>query len=121
MLLSYALATGLTSGALYALVAVGLVMVYKATGVINIAHGELFMFAGFIAYAAHVQFGLPYGIACLLAAAAAFGLGALVYQGAFKSLMKSSLANVLIAAIAVSFILKGIARAVWGGIGDYIP
>lgn len=121
MLLSYALATGLTSGALYALIAVGLVMVYKATGVINIAHGELFMFCGFIAYAAHVQLGLPYVVAFLLAAAGGFGLGALVYQGAFKSLMKSSLANVLIAAIAVSFILKGIARALWGGIGDYIP
>jgi branched-chain amino acid transport system permease protein len=121
MLLSYALTTGLTSGALYALVAVGLVMVYKATGVINIAHGELFMFCGFIAYAAHVQFGLPYFLSFLLAAAAGFGLGALMYQGAFKSLMRSSLANVLIAAIAVSFILKGIARALWGGIGDYIP
>jgi branched-chain amino acid transport system permease protein len=121
MLLSYALATGLTSGALYALVAVGLVMVYKATGVINIAHGELFMFCGFIAYAAHVQLGLPYFVSFILAAAAGFGLGALIYQGAFKSLMRSSLANVLIAAIAVSFILKGIARALWGGVGDYIP
>jgi branched-chain amino acid transport system permease protein len=121
MLLSYALATGLTSGALYALVAVGLVMVYKATGVINIAHGELFMFCGFVAYAVHVQLGLPYAVAFAVAAAAGFGLGALVYQGAFKSLMRSSLANVLIAAIAVSFILKGIARALWGGIGDYIP
>ncbi len=121
MLLSYALATGLTSGALYALIAVGLVMVYKATGVINIAHGELFMFSGFVAYAAHVQWGLSYLVAFLAAAVFGFGLGALVYRGAFKSLMRSSLANVLIAAIAVSFILKGTARAIWGGLGDYIP
>ena len=35
--------------------------------------------------------------------------------------MKSSIANVLVAAIAISFILKGTARAIWGGQGDYIP
>jgi branched-chain amino acid transport system permease protein len=121
MLLSYALATGLTSGALYALIAVGLVMVYKATGVINIAHGELFMFCGFVAYAVHVQLGLSYLAAFAAAIVFGFALGALVYQAAFKSLMKSSLANVLIAAIAISFILKGIARSIWGGLGDYIP
>ena len=121
MLLSYALVTGLTSGALYALIAVGLVMVYKSTGVINIAHGELFMFCGFLAYAAHVQFGISYISTFAVTIVAGFALGAAVYQGAFKSLLKSSVANVLIAAIAISFILKGTARAIWGGLGDYIP
>lgn len=121
MLISYALVTGLTSGALYALIAVGLVMVYKSTGVINIAHGELFMFCGFLAYAAHVQFGISYISTFVVTIVAGFALGAAVYQGAFKSLLKSSVANVLIAAIAISFILKGTARAIWGGLGDYIP
>jgi branched-chain amino acid transport system permease protein len=121
MLLSYALTTGLTSGALYALIAVGLVLVYKATGVINIAHGELFMISGFVAYAAHVQLGLPYFVAFLAAIACGFLLGMLVYRGPLKPLMRSSLANVLVAAVAISFILKGVARAVWGGQGDYLP
>ena len=96
-------------------------MVYKATGVINIAHGELFMFCGFVAYAVHVQLGLPYLAAFAAAVVFGFALGALVYRTAFKSLINSSLTNVLIAAIAVSFILKGIARSIWGGLGDYIP
>jgi len=121
MLLSYALTTGLTSGALYALIAVGLVMVYKSTGVINIAHGELFMISGFVAYAVHVQLGLPYAAAFAAAIACGFLLGALIYRGPFRPLMRSSLANVLIAAVAISFILKGAARALWGGQGDYIP
>jgi branched-chain amino acid transport system permease protein len=121
MLLSYALTTGLTSGALYALIAVGLVMVYKSTGVINIAHGELFMISGFVAYAVHVQLSLSYFVAFLAAIAFGFALGILVYRGALKPLMRSSLANVLVAAVAISFILKGVARAVWGGQGDYIP
>jgi branched-chain amino acid transport system permease protein len=121
MLLSYALTTGVTSGALYALIAVGLVMVYKSTGVINMAHGELFMISGFVAYAVHVQLGLPYAAAFIAAIACGFGLGVLLYCGALQRLMRSSLANVLVAAVAVSFILKGVARAVWGGQGDYIP
>jgi branched-chain amino acid transport system permease protein len=121
MLLSYALVTGLTSGALYALIAVGLVMVYKSTGVINIAHGELFMICGFLAYATHVQVGFSYVAAFGVAVVCGFALGAFIYQAAFKSLMKSSIANVLVAAIAISFILKGTARAIWGGQGDYIP
>jgi len=121
MLLSYALTTGLTTGALYALIAVGLVMVYKSTGIINIAHGELFMISGFIAYAVHVQLGLPYFVAFIAAVACGFALGVLVYRGPLKPLMRRSLANVLVAAVAISFILKGVARAVWGGQGDYIP
>jgi len=121
MLLSYALVTGLTSGALYALIAVGLVMVYKSTGVINIAHGELFMICGFLAYATHVQLGFSYIFGFVVAIVGGFALGALIYLGALKPLMKSSIANVLVAAIAISFILKGTARAIWGGQGDYIP
>lgn len=121
MLLSYALATGLTSGALYALIAVGLVMVYKSTGIINMAHGELFMISGFVAYAVHIQFGLPYIAAFLAAIACGSALGMLIYRGPLRPLMRSGLANVLVAAVAISFILKGVARAVWGGQGDYIP
>src|SRR4051794_16533662 len=121
MLLSYALTTGLTTGALYALIAVGLVMVYKSTGIINIAHGELFMISGFIAYAVHVQLGLPYFVAFIAAVACGFALGVLVYRGPLKPLMRRSLANVLVAAVAISFILKGVARAVGGGRGNSFP
>lgn len=117
----YLLASGFTLGALYALVAVGLVVIVKSTSVINLAHGELFMFGGFFGYLFHVQLGVPYIPAFLLAVVSAAALGALVYQGAFRPLMKSGLVPVLLASIAVSFILKGLARFIWGGVGDYIP
>ena len=60
MLFSYLLMSGVTTGALYALVALGFVVVNKATGVINFAQGEFFMFTGFIAWMLHVQFGMNY-------------------------------------------------------------
>jgi branched-chain amino acid transport system permease protein len=118
---AYLLASGLTLGALYALAAVGLVIVVKATSVVNLAQGEMFMFGGFFGFLFHVQLGLPYLPSLLLAVAAAFLMGGLVYHAAFRPLMKSGLVSVLLASIAVSFILKGVARAIWGGVGDYVP
>jgi branched-chain amino acid transport system permease protein len=118
---AYLLASGLTLGAIYSLAAVGLVIVVKSTSVVNLAQGEMFMFGGFFGYLFHVQLGLPYFVSLLGAVAGAFVLGAAVYHGAFRPLMKSGLVSVLLAAIAVAFILKGVARAIWGGAGDYVP
>src|SRR2546425_1170990 len=120
LMLSYLLATGITTGALYALVALGIVVVYKATGVMNLAHGELFMMGGFLAYTLHVMVKLPYVLSLLLAVAGSFALGILTDRVACGPLMKEGLASVLLATIGISFLLKGIARVVWGGKGDFL-
>jgi branched-chain amino acid transport system permease protein len=73
--LPYLLVSGLTTGSLYALVAMGLVVVYKATTVVNFAHGELFMVGGFLAYTFHVLLKLGYVLSLVLAVAAALLLG----------------------------------------------
>ena len=119
-MLSYLLATGITTGALYALVALGIVIVYKSTEVVNLAHGELFMVGGFLAYTCHVMFRLPYLPSLLLAVAGSFAIGILTDRVAYRPLMKEGLVSVLLATIGVSFILKGIARYLWGGKGDYL-
>jgi len=120
-MLGYLIVSGVTSGALYALVAIGLVIVYKSTRVVNLAQGELFMLAGFFAFTFHVQLGLSYLPSLVLAVGAAFLVGALTYRIAFQPLMKAGLVSVLLATVALSFIMKGLARNIWGGIGDYIP
>ena len=65
-MLPYLLTSGLTTGALYALVALGLVLVYRATTHINFAHGELFMMGGFFAYSLIKFAHFPYFAALLL-------------------------------------------------------
>ncbi|MBZ5762231.1 MULTISPECIES: branched-chain amino acid ABC transporter permease [unclassified Rhizobium] len=121
LIFGYLMATGLTTGALYALVALGIVIVFRSTNVVNFAHGEMFMIGGFIAWTAHVAFALPFVVAFVIAIAASFVVGALSYQFAFRPLMRASNLNgVLLAMIGVSFMLKGIARDVWGGKGDYL-
>jgi branched-chain amino acid transport system permease protein len=118
---SYLLVSGVTTGALYGLVALGIVIVYKATRAVNFAHGDLFMFGGFTAYTLHVMWGVWYVPTLLTTVVLAFLLGMLVERVAFRPLMERSLVSVLLATIGLSFILKGAARYIWGGKGDYLP
>ena len=121
LMFGYLLASGITTGALYALVALGITVVYKATRAVNFAHGDLFMICGFIAYTFHVMWGMPYVLSLVLAVAAGFVIGALAERIAFRPLMEQSLVSVLLATIGLSFVLKGVARGIWGGKGDFIP
>lgn len=57
MLLTYLLVSGVTSGAMYALVAVGLVICYRTTGHLNFSHGEMYMVGGYFAFTFHVLWG----------------------------------------------------------------
>lgn len=118
---SYLLVGGVTNGAIYGLVALGIVIVYKATRAVNFAHGDLFMFGGFLAYTLHVMWGVWYIPTLVATVAISFMLGILVERVAFRPLMERSLVSVLLATIGLSFILKGAARYTWGGQGDYLP
>ena len=119
---SYLIATGITTGALYSLVALGIVVIYKATEVVNFAHGEMFMLGGFFAYTFHVMFGLPYIASLILSVGVAFMIGIGIDRIAFRPLMeRNTLVSVLLAMVAMSFILKGAARELWGGNGVYLP
>jgi len=106
--LPYLVVSGLTTGSLYALVAMGLVIVYKATTVVNFAHGELFMVGGFLAYTFHVLLKLGYVVSLVLAVVAALLLGLVTERVAYRPLTRAP-------------VLKGAARQIWGGLGDYIP
>jgi branched-chain amino acid transport system permease protein len=120
LLFSYLLMSGVTTGALYALVALGFVVVHKATGVINFAQGEFFMFAGFIAWMLHVQMGVNYALTFVLAVAFGFLLGCLTDRIAFRPIAKSDVVSLVLATVGIAFVLKGFARLIWGGKADYL-
>jgi branched-chain amino acid transport system permease protein len=107
-LFSYLLMSGVTTGALYALVALGIVVVNKATGVINFAQGEFFMF------------GLNYPLSFLLAVIVGFILGVLTDRIAFRPIAKNDIVSLVLATVGIGFILKGLARVIWGGKADYL-
>lgn len=120
MLFSYVLLSGITTGALYALVALGIVLVNKATGIINFAQGELFMFTGFVAWMLHVQVGLGYPLTLGLTVAAGFLLGVLTDRIAFRPLKTVDIVSLVLATVGIAFMLRGVARIIWGGKGDYL-
>ncbi|MBI3325704.1 MAG: branched-chain amino acid ABC transporter permease [Nitrospinae bacterium] len=120
-MLFYLMLSGLTNGSLYALVAMGLVIIYKATAVVNFAHGEVFMMGGFFGYTFHVLLGLPYPASLLLAVGLSLLLGVVTERVAYRPMIKASVISLVLASVGFSFVLKGIARVPWGGKGDFIP
>ncbi len=120
LIFSYLLMTGVTTGALYALVALGIVVVNKATGVINFAHGELFMLSGFIAWTLHVPFGVDYPLAFVLTVIAGFVVGSMTERIAFRPIAKSDIVSLVLATVGIAFVLRGLARMIWGGKADYL-
>jgi branched-chain amino acid transport system permease protein len=115
------LLNGFVTGTFYALLALGIVVVHKATNVINFTHGEMFMMGAFLAYAGYSVAGLNYFAAIILAVVGAGALGALTFVVAFRPLLREGLVTILLAMVGLSFIFKGLARHYLGGRGDYLP
>ena len=114
-------AIGLLSGGLLALIALGFVLIYKGTGVINLAMGEFMMLGAYFFYTANVMWGLP-TVAALGAALAAVALAAaLVERWLLRPLAGQSVISVLMATIGLGSALHGGVDAIWGGRNYEMP
>jgi branched-chain amino acid transport system permease protein len=67
--------SGLAIGSVYSLIALGFVVIYKATKILNFAQGELLMFGAYMCFVFSVKLNLPYAVAFLLTLVFAFVLG----------------------------------------------
>jgi branched-chain amino acid transport system permease protein len=105
---------GVMIGLMYTLIALGFVLVYKATDAINFAQGEFVMFAGFIAAAGAYFAGLPFWICALLALAGmtAFGFG--LERVVLRPLIGRPVVAVIMATIGVAALLRGFATLIFG-------
>lgn len=119
MIISQLLISGLALGSIYALIAIGLVIVFKGSGVVNFAHGAMFTVAGFVGYAL-VSSGLPYALSLLVAVVATTTLGVIIERVAFRPLITTADPVVFIGAtVACFFLITGVLRATFGQQGDY--
>src|SRR4051812_23253833 len=100
---------GLANGSLYALVALGLVLIYKTQDVVNFAHGEVLMVGAFIGYTAFGAVGLPYPLAFLAAVFLGGVLGAVIERTAFRRLANEHHITLAMVTVGLSFFLKGAA------------
>jgi branched-chain amino acid transport system permease protein len=112
---------GLLTGAIYALVALGFVLVYKATGIVNFAQGEMVMFAGFFAAAMLTQYDLPTWLALPLTFAAMVLLGLGVERGVLRTMVGRPILGVIMATVGLSYFLRGLAPMLWGASTKSLP
>jgi len=104
--------SGLSSGGIYALLAVALVLIYRATGVVNFAQGELAMFSTFVAWTL-TQHGLTYWPAFVVTVLAAFAGGIVLERAVIRPVEQASVLTVAIVTIGLFFIVNGAAFWIW--------
>lgn len=105
---------GFAQGTMYALIAIGFVIVYKATGVLNFTTGGLLMFGAYLAHHAVGGWGLHFGLALLLGAFATGGVGILVQTLVLSRMAGKPHFTLIMLTWAVLIVLEQIPPAIWG-------
>jgi branched-chain amino acid transport system permease protein len=106
------LVAGLTSGAIYACVALGLVMIFVSTDHINFAQGEMAMFATYLAWAM-IDAGVPYWIAFIATILIAFSGGLFIQRVILKPLETAPVLSLVVCFIALLSFFNALAGMIW--------
>lgn len=106
--------SGIAQGSIYALVALGMTVVYRATTVVNFGHGELFMAGAFVLYVLLNVIQAPFLLAALFAIFLMFGLGMSMERVLIRPMGDAPHVALAMMTVAFSFLLRGIARAFYG-------
>jgi len=104
---------GLLSGVMYALVALGFVLIYKASGVFNFAQGAMVFFAALTCVGLR-DLGLPLWVAAILTVGVMVLLGLAIEKFVLRPLVAQPEITLFMATIGLSFLIEGLAQIVWG-------
>ncbi|MDQ7819436.1 MAG: branched-chain amino acid ABC transporter permease [Armatimonadota bacterium] len=107
------LLNGVAVGSIYALIALGFALLYKSTRILNLAHGELVLFGGYLAIALAQVLPFPLAVTVTLLAAAALGFA--VERAIMRPLFGQPLLSVVIVTLALGYIVRGAMVGIWGG------
>lgn len=119
-ILQYTL-SGLSTGAIYALIGIGFSIIYNATGIINFAQGEFVMLGGLLTLSCLELLNLPLWAAIPCAVAASTVIGILFERLAIRPLKLPTPINLVIITIGGSILIRGLAMLVWGKDTHTIP
>jgi branched-chain amino acid transport system permease protein len=112
---------GLMIGSMYALVALGFVLIYKATSVINFAQGDLVMVAGYIAAAMVSLYHLPLVLAVPVLLGTMVALGFALERGVLRPLVGRNVISVVMVTVGLAQVFQGAAAMIWGAATINIP
>lgn len=105
---------GLAVGCIYGLVALGFVLIYKATELVNFAQGDLLMLGAFVAYMAVVWWGLDYWLSFLIAVLAVAAFGALLDRFLLRRVIGQPQFAVVMLTIGLGAMFRTFASVTWG-------
>lgn len=116
---------GILVGGLYSLIAVGIVLIYKASGVFNFAQGELMMFGAFVVWFFADQIGLPIWISFLVAMGIAVLMGTVIERLTIRPLVGQPVLAIIMMTIGLSVFIKGFGLVAlgttWKGFPEVFP
>ena len=119
------LVNGISIGLLYGLSAMGFVMIFKSSSVLNFAHGELLAFGAFLFLAMVTWANLPLPVAFLFTLVGCFALGFIVERIFLRPLIGEPLIFVIMLTVGLASMFKGLLLLVWGGnlhtYPDFLP
>lgn len=104
---------GLLSGVMYSLVAIGFVLIYKTSGVLNFAQGSMVLFAA-LTFVSLVERGVPFALSLLITFAVMVALGFTIERTVLRPLVNRSPMTLFMATLGLSYIIEGAAQLVWG-------
>ena len=104
---------GLLAGVMYSLVAIGFVLIYKASGVFNFAQGSMVLFAALTFVSLHER-GMPFWLAFAITLAAMVVMALLVERLVLRPLVNRSPITLFMATLGLSYMIEGAAQALWG-------
>jgi branched-chain amino acid transport system permease protein len=102
------LLSGIAQGCIYGLIALGFVLIYKATETVSFAQGELMMLGAFCAFAGMSLFGLPFWLAALLAIAAMVAFGVLVELVVIRPILGQPQFSIVMLTIGIGYVARGL-------------
>jgi len=111
--LSQFVITGLTVGMVYSLIALGFVLIWKSSGVANLALGQLVLLFSWFSYGMLVEFNLPVWLSLPLVVLFALGLGWLVERAVLRPLIGQPILSLITVTLGVAFFIEGAVSFIW--------
>ena len=110
------LANGLYLGAQYALIALGLTLIFSLMNVLNFAHGQMYVFGGFVTYTVVAQWGLPFIVGLFASALILAIMGALIEVFLFRPVIRKSKRDesTMLLAAGIAFFLDAVILLLFG-------
>ena len=112
--------SGISSGAIYAAVALALVLIWRATRIVNFAQGAMLMFTTFLA-AIVIEAGNPYWVGLVVALASGLALGAVVERALVRRVESAPPLNAVIVTLGLLVLLEAAAGMIWGNTPRSFP